>query len=135
MSRDYKGVKPTVDCSKDKVLTVQADANEVDINKLVARALKGHPVMTSAGEPFYGDVSEFGGLQDAIMKVQEANELFAQYPWNIREKFDNDPVKFVEFVGDPKNKKELVSLGLAVPDPKAEVPEPPVVPPAPGGPK
>lgn len=113
-----------IDCSKDKGLTTQADANEVDINKIVARVIKGQPVLTSAGEPFYGDVSEFGGLQEAIMKVQEAEELFEQFPADLREKFDNDPVKFVDYMSDPRNTDEAISLGLAKSRP--EVVTPPV---------
>lgn len=112
-----------IDASKDG-MTVQAPTEEVDINKIMARVLKGQPVMTSAGQPFYGDVSEFGGLQEAIMKVREAEELFMQYPADLRERFENNPVKFVEFMEDPENIKEAIDLGLA----KARPPEVPPVP-------
>lgn len=113
-----------IDCSKDVSKTVQADAAEVDINKIVARVLKGQPVLQSNGQPFYGDVSEFGGLQEAIIKVQEAEDLFIQVPADIREKFDNDPVKFVDFLSDPKNTDEAISLGLAKPKPVETPPLP-----------
>lgn len=138
MSRAYrlKGLKDgdligqarftDIDCSKDKSLTVQAPADEVDINKIMARIEKGHPVMTSTGEPFYRDVSEFGDLQDAIIKVQEAEELFMQVPAKTRELFNNDPVNFVEFMSDPANTNEAIKLGLALP--RTVVPEPPADP-------
>ncbi|QCQ84845.1 internal scaffolding protein [Blackfly microvirus SF02] len=107
-------------------LTSQAPAEETDINKIMARVLKGQTVLASNGQPFYGDVSEFGGLQEAIIKVQEADELFIQYPAEMRERFDNDPVKFVEFLENPQNKEEAIKLGLVnappVPEPASKAP-------------
>jgi len=64
------------------------------------------------GEPFYGDVSVFGDLADCLISVQEADRLFMSYPANVRERFDNDKLKLVEFLGDSKNKEEAIDLGL-----------------------
>lgn len=105
--------KPETDCSGDKRLTVQASTDEVDINKIVKRVIKGQGVPVFNGKPFYGDVSELGGLQDSIIKVQKANDLFLAYPAHIREKFDNDPVKFVEYMSDSENMAEAIEIGLA----------------------
>lgn len=109
-----------LDCSGDPGLTTQADTEAVNINTIVRRMQKGQAVPVVNGEPFYGDVSEFTGLQDALIKVQEANELFMAYPAELRERFDNDPVQFVDFMSDPENTDEAVKLGLAV---KRPVPE------------
>lgn len=130
MSRYYRENGTFYVPQYEKSLTVQAPADEVDINKIMARVLKGHTVLTSAGTPFYGDVSEFDGLQDALIKVQEADELFMQYPAELRSKFENDPVKFVDFMMDPANLDEAIKLGLAKPKPvevTPPVPEPGVV--------
>lgn len=108
-------------------MTSQAMGEEVDINKIVARIQKGQTVLTAAGEPFYGDVSEFGGLQDAIIKVQDAEDLFNQFPADIRTRFENDPVKMIEFLEDPKNLDEAIKMGFVKPKPEPEkppVPEP-----------
>lgn len=128
---------PTVDCSADFKagrMAVQADRDEVDINKIMARVEKGGQLPLFNGEPFYGDVSELGGLQEAIIKTQEANDLFMSYPANVREKFNNNPVEMITFLEDPKNLNEAVDLGLVVKRPVAAadtptpaVPEPPVV--------
>lgn len=119
------------DYSKSVSLTTQAPADEVDINKIVARIKKGQTVMASNAEPFYGDVSFLGGLQEAIIKVQEADDLFMQFPAELRERFENDPVKFVEFLEDPKNLDEARSLGLVkpVPEPVKEAAPAPATPP------
>lgn len=103
---------PTVDCSGDKPITVQSNRNEVDINSIVARVAKGGTVTTSSGEPWFGDVSDFTGLQDAIIKVQEADDLFMQLDASVRERFDNDPVQLVDFLSDDRNRDEAIRLGL-----------------------
>lgn len=123
-----KGVKPVVDCTGDKGFTVQADRDDADINKIVARLEKGATLTRqSLKEPFYGDVSHLDGLQDALMKVQESKDLFMSYDANLRERFDNDPVQFVDFLLDEKNLDEAISLGLAKPKPVV-IATPPVVP-------
>lgn len=114
-----------VDFSKSPSLTIQSPTEDVDINKIVAKIIKGHSVLTSSGQPFYGDVSEFSGLQDALIKVQEADDLFLQFPANVRERFNNDPVEFVQFFEDPKNLDEAIKLGLVSKKPDPEpVPSP-----------
>lgn len=135
MSRNGIGLKQAVEGTKfnDPILTVQADRNEVDINRIVARIERGLAIPIFEGEPFYGDVSELGGLQEAIMKVKESEKLFMQYPASMREKFDNDPVKFVEFLSDSKNLDEARTMGLVDKEPVVE--EAPPASPAPEGAK
>jgi phage internal scaffolding protein len=104
--------------------TSQAAATELDINKIMARVLKGGLVPTFNGQPFYGDVSDLGGLQDAIIKVQEADDLFMQYPAEIRERFENDPVNMILFLEDPANYDEALKIGLVKPRPVVQPPAP-----------
>lgn len=122
-----------IDTSKDPVLTTQADRDEVDINKIVARIYKtGQMPPMLGGEPFYGDVSEISDLQDCYIKIQEAEDMFMSQPAEIRERFEHSPVKFVEFFEDPGNLEEAIKLGLAQkrPEPVVTPPVPPVGAPA-----
>lgn len=119
------------DFSKSPSLTVQAPAEETDINKIMKRVMKGQSVIVNNGQPFYGDVSDLGGLQEAFMKVQEAEDLFMQYPADVRERFENDPIQLVEFLENPNNRAEAEKLGLVN---KAPVPEPAKTPPTPPAP-
>lgn len=128
---------PVTDFTGDKGFTVQADRDDADINKIIARFHKsGQLPPMRGGQPFYGDVSDIGDLQDSLMKVQEANELFMAYPAELRERFDNDPVNLVNFLADEGNRKEAEELGLVLPRPKPAAPaEAPVAPaPAPSTP-
>lgn len=129
-----RAIDPFTDFSGDKGLTVQADRDEADINKIVARFQKSGQLPPSLkGEPFYGDVSEIGDYQECLMRVQEANGLFMSYPAEVRERFNNDPAELVDFLANGDNYEEALKLGLVVERPKPVVP--PVVPPIEGGSK
>lgn len=122
---------PATDFTGDKGFTVQSERKDADINEIIARFNKSGALPPSLrGNPFYGDVSEFGDLQDSYMKIQEAERLFMSYPADVRERFDNNPVEMIDFLSDDANRDEAIKLGLVVP-------RPPVVetpPPVPGGP-
>lgn len=129
--------KPVVDCSDDLKagkMAVQSDAAEVNINNILKRIKAGQLPPELNGQPFYGDVSEIGDLASCFEKIQAANELFMSYPAELRERFDNDPVKMVEFLEDPGNLKEAVELGLALRRPVPEPPAPPAGSPPAGAP-
>lgn len=120
---------PTTDCSKDERLTVQAQANECDINTIVKRMEKGMLLNTNQNEGVFQDVSEYSDLADAIIKVQNANAEFMKLPADLRARFENDPVQLVEFLEDGNNRKEAEELGLIVPKAAGE---PASIPPATG---
>jgi len=132
MSMSYvKGRRLVTDFTGDKGFTVQADAESADINKIIARFEKGGSLARmNAKEPFYGDVSDLGGLADCLIKVQKADELFMDLDAKVRERFENDPVQLIDFLEDPNNLKEAIDLGIVSPRPEPVV-EPPVVVPEP----
>ena len=112
---------PTTDCSKDPVIASQSQKDAVDINKIVSKMEKGLAVSVLQREGSFDDVSMFDGLDHAIMVVNEANERFMQLPADMREKFENNPVKLVEFLEDGKNRDEAVKLGLVNPKDRKSV--------------
>lgn len=119
---------PTTDCSKDKVLTVQSLRTEVDINQIMKKVEKGM-MLDVQNDGVFDDISEFDGLELAIIKVQKAKEDFMRLPADMRAKFDNDPVKLVDFLSDGKNRKEAEELGLINP---SKAPDPVTIPPVEG---
>jgi len=62
---------------------------------------------------------------EALNMIAEANSMFAELPSSVRDKFANDPEKFLEFVQNPKNNDELVDMGLANPPLSSQEPEKP----------
>lgn len=114
-------VWPATDFTGDKGFTVQADRDEADINKIVARIQKSGQLPPSLkGEPFFGDVSEFGDLAESIIKIQDADRLFMSFPAEVRERFGNDKVNMIDFLEDPKNYDEALKLGIVQARPVVE---------------
>lgn len=96
-------------------LTRQSFRDEADINKIIARFEKtGMTESLNSREPFYGDVSELVDYHACLNIVHEAQGLFNQMSAEIRNRFDNDPRKMIEFLDNPANLEEAISLGMAV---------------------
>lgn len=107
-------------------MTVQDCAESCDINNLINRlrpdgSLVGESRIPT-GRPLSGDFSDLPSYQEAIIRVADAQERFASLPAVIRDRFENDPAKLLEFVGNSANKDEAIKLGLI--DVPAVPPEP-----------
>lgn len=127
-------VEPGIDCSGDPPLTQQHFKDDCDINLIVER-------MTRAGgydvggighvPPQFGDFSSAVDFQEAQNIIARAGEEFAALPSKVRERFQNNPLKMLEFVEDEKNTEEAIKLGIASPRPVVSPVVPPVAPVAP----
>lgn len=97
---------------KQLSLTVQSEADECDINKIVERFAKtGILPSNTRGEGLFFDVADAPTFQEAIHIVKTAEETFAQLPSNVRDYFANNPVNFLtEF--EKGNKELFERLGL-----------------------
>lgn len=115
-------------------LTRQEFAEECDINTLMARYEKtGIVSHVRTQEPAYFDASDVPDLATALAIAHDAEVAFMTLPAATRREFDNDPIAFVQFAGDPANLPRMREWGLAPPE---KVPDPPmrvevVSPPAP----
>lgn len=107
-------------------LTQQNMAQETDVNAIMAKYEK-HGILTHVAR-YAGQYGDFSGVPDyktGLELVMAADEMFSSLPARIRERFGNDPAKFIEFATDSKNQEELIKMGLA-PRP-AEPPKPQLV--------
>ena len=95
--------------------TKQAFKDECDINNILKRYEKtGVLPDLIKSNPKYGDFSSALTYQESLNTVLHAQEQFEALGSRVRERFNNDPVKFLEFTSDPSNIEEMVKLGLAV---------------------
>jgi phage internal scaffolding protein len=62
--------------------------------------------------PRYGDFSDVVDYHSALNAVIAAEDEFMALPANIRTRFDNDPAKLIDFLGNDANRLEAESLGL-----------------------
>lgn len=103
--------------------TKQSFRDECDINtimkKYAATGLVSH-VKKYGGQ--YGDFTEFGDYQESLNIIIDAQSMFMSLPAKLRSRFSNDPAVFLDFVGNPSNRDEMVSLGLVKAVPVVETP-------------
>jgi len=106
-------------------LTKQSFAKECDINTILAKYAKtGLIDHVKTYQGYYGHLPNSVDFQANLNAVIAAQTAFDTLPAKIREKFVNDPAKFLAFVDDPDNAEEMVTLGLREPSaPPATPPE------------
>jgi phage internal scaffolding protein len=104
----------------DPSLTVQADVEASDINSIVRKFGITHELPYGLAVPEYADYSNIPNDYHAAMSyINESNDVFMNMPANVRSRFSNDPGLFLDFVQNPSNRDEAISLGL-VPSPPTD---------------
>jgi len=121
IARNQYDTRPTLDSdlnfANDPGVTKQADLKESDINLIFKRFEKsGQLPNMILKNPTYGDYSNVPDYQESINIVRHAEEQFLNLDVQIRNRFENDPAKFLGFVNDPKNMDEMEQMGLLKPE-------------------
>lgn len=98
--------------------TKQSFRDECDVNQIMKRFKNsmGVDYLSRFNGYVDGQFGDFTGVVDyrsAIDQIRQARGVFDALPAKVRARFQNDPAAFLDFVQDPKNGDELVSLGLA----------------------
>lgn len=102
-------------------LTQQHFKEECDVINIIKKHDRNGIIEhVQRGQARYGDFSQVAGYKEALDLVRDAQTEFMAIPSDIREKFENDPGKFYEFVSNPENKEELKKMGF-IETPKASV--------------
>lgn len=104
--------------------TRQEFKDECDLSLLLkkfGRTPEGRAALTNArgfaeGAQF-ADVSAVPDFRAARDAVNAANSNFMALPAIARRRFNNDPAEFLDFIQNPANRDEAISLGLAKPRP------------------
>ncbi len=132
-----KILKPYDDRPRVKTVPVgktrakQSFADECDINNIMSKYQKtGAITHANKHQPSYGFASSIT-FNEAMTVVAKANSMFEDLPSSLRERFENDPAKYLDFVQDPDNSKEMAELGLLVDNPTPEADPSPAEPAAP----
>ena len=122
-------LKVTIDASAtdESPGAIQAFKDECDINNIMLDVVRqGTTEWLSRREGTYEDVTgvDFQSCMDTVLRAQQA---FDDLPADLRDRFANDPERFLNFVHDPRSAEEMLRLGLRNPPP---APPAPVAPPA-----
>lgn len=113
-------IKVVVDCSEDTPITKQEFRDEVNINNIMDKARRGHAPTFTDRIPQYADVTGVPSFQEANRMIKDAERLFLALPLKLRQRFNNDPGEYLDFMADPERAEEARELGLIPP----EEPEP-----------
>lgn len=106
----------------------QSEAAECDINRIVMQYYKTGQLPVGSVEGVFADVSAIGDYRSAMERMKAAETAFMSLPPQVRLRFENDALRFVEFAVNPENRKEMEALGLL--DKAAEVAAGSTTPPA-----
>lgn len=109
--REKLGMSVALKCEDDS-LTVQADAKATDINFIMKNYQRTGQLPPISRLPSFGDFDTVSDFRTALDLVREAQDQFMLLPAEVRARFDNDAVKFVEFCDVPENLPQLVGLGI-----------------------
>lgn len=105
---------------EDVSLAEQSEKDDADINVLLKRfgvtgqlpAANSIPIVTN------GDFVAAMDCQGAMDMIRRATESFMDLPAEVRQEFNHDPARFVNFCSDEKNREHNLSKlrewGLAV---------------------
>lgn len=102
----------------DDSLTVQADAQQADINFIVKQFGLTSELPYGLSVPEYADYSDIPSDYHAALNfVRDSDEAFLTMPADVRSRFDNDAGNFLAFVSDSSNIEEATNLGIVIPRP------------------
>lgn len=126
MSMYYRENKQFYEPDYSDGRTKQAFTESCDINKMLKKAQQTGSIshLMKYPEPVYGEFDGEFDLLTAQARINKANEIFADLPSEIRSEFDNNPLKFVKFAGDPANNAKLRELLPAIAKPGSYFPNP-----------
>lgn len=120
-------------------MTRQSEMEACDIHNILRQfSQRGFEelVRQNAAAGQYADLTNLPDYQEALNTVIAADNAFMSLPSQVRDRFQNDPARFVEFLADPANQDEAIRLGLSVdtrptdpPIQRVEVVNPPDPPP------
>lgn len=105
----------SLDCG-DVEVTKQYYKDECDIHKILSQFQKtGIINHISQNQPRYLDLPESIDYQTSLDIVREAGEAFMTLSSGVRERYGNDPYRFLSALADPAQREYLESVGVFAP--------------------
>lgn len=96
-------------------LTQQHFGDSTDINRIMEKfnrtGVLGTGAKQSGRKPIYLNLSG-ESYHEMLLRIQEAQGQFANFPAKVRKRFANNPENLLRFLGDDKNLAEAAELGL-----------------------
>lgn len=107
--------KSVIDFTDDPGVTEQSHRDSCDINTIMRRYERtGVLEHVNAYKGTYMDMPTGLDFKTAQDVIAQSKSMFESVPSDIRNKFDNDPGKFVDFMQDAKNRNAILAMGMDV---------------------
>lgn len=108
--------------NRGKSRAKQSFKEECDINNILTKYVKtGVLEHIRDNKGLYIDLPDQMDYQEALDTVLRGREAFVGLPGSIRQRFENDPLAFLDFMRDPKMLEESYELGLRVKEPDGDL--------------
>lgn len=114
MSRQRKRVSIS-EFSASLTPVQQHQANDVNINSLMAKYRVSQTMRQRKEAPVFADFSNVSDYFDAQLQMQHAEELFMSLPAKVRFQHNNNPGNFLAWAENPDNLPELIKMGVVSP--------------------
>jgi len=118
ISKRKDGSKSVSFTNKKPSLTEQNGARNLSVKEQMEMWVRTGK-FTNLRDPkklVYGDFQNADDYQTSLNRVQAAQEQFAELPDQLRQKFNNSPKDFLQYVTNPDNKMGMHELGLLSPE-------------------
>jgi len=103
----------SVDFSEAPSLTEQSHKDSCDIHYILRKSVKtGILEHVNANEGVYGTMPTGQEFHQHMNIIAAAETMFETVPSSIRNRFDNSPAKYLDYIQDPKNRDEMAEMGL-----------------------
>lgn len=96
-------------------LTEQSHKDSCDIHNILKKSEKtGILEHVNRYRGHYGDMPTGEEFQEHMNIIAKTESMFETIPSKIRQKFENNPRKFLDFISDNKNYAEMREMGFDV---------------------
>lgn len=110
-TRERKRV--SIDFTSALAMTEQHHKDECDIHNIMRKQKKtGVIEHVNQYQGTYGEMPTGNEFHENMNIIAKAETMFETVPSHLRNMFENDPAKFLDFMQDPKNKNKMEELGL-----------------------
>ena len=93
-------------------MTEQSHKNECDINQILSKYQRtGIITHAHQNQAQYGEISSLD-FHESMNLIAEAKSTFETLPSSLRKRFENSPEKYLAFLEDENNLKEMQEMGL-----------------------
>lgn len=109
----YRPRKVTMDFTGEKTMTEQSHAKLNDLHHLMKLDRDRLAEHTNIYEGKYMDMINVPDFHQAQLILAETASMWESIPATLRQKFNNEPERFVEFMQNEDNRESMLEMGLS----------------------